>query len=261
MGVLASILQSKRSALAELAARRLPVPPPRRPVTLKRASGEPLRLIAEIKRKSPSAGALSTRLSVAERASAYERSGASMVSVLCDGPFFDGSFQDLTLAREACSLPLLCKDFVIDVVQLDAARAYGADAVLLIVRCLEPATLVELTRGARERDLVPFVEVATEEEAQRALDCGAELIGVNARDLDSLVMDVARAERVLRALPSTLTRVHLSGLSSPEKVAAVLDAGVDAALVGEVLMREDDPEPLLRSLSLAAAGRSGGIGG
>lgn len=261
MGVLDSILHSKRAAIAELRGRHFPNPPSRRAVALKRTSGEPLRLIAEIKRRSPSAGALSTRLSVAQRAAAYERSGASMVSVLCDGPFFGGSFEDLALAREACSLPLLCKDFVLDVVQLDAARAHGADAVLLIVRCLAPAALMELTRAARERDLVPFVEVATEEEAQRALDCGADLIGVNARDLDSLVMDVARAERVLRSLPSAITRVHLSGLSSPEKVAAVLDAGVDAALIGEVLMREDDPEPLLRSLSLAASGQSGGLGG
>lgn len=261
MGVLNTILERKRAAIAELRGRKLPAPPKRRPVALKRSPGEPLRLIAEIKRRSPSAGSLSTRLSVGERAAAYERSGASMVSVLCDGPFFDGAFEHLSAAREACALPLLCKDFVLDPAQLDAARAYGADAVLLIVRCLAPDALEELTQGARERDLVPFVEVATEEEAERALACGAELVGVNARDLDSLAMDAARAERILRSLPSSLTRVHLSGLSTPEKVAAVLDSGVDAALIGEALMREDDPEPLLRSLSLAASGCSGGLGG
>lgn len=211
-----------------------------------------LSLITEIKRRSPSAGELSTVLSVAERAKAYERAGASMLSVLCDAHFFDGDYQHLLDARAVTELPLLCKEFVIDESQLDAARAFGADAVLLIVRCLTPARTAELVAGARARQLVPFVEVATEAELKVALDSGADLIGVNARDLDTLVMDAERAARVLAAIPDPVVRVHLSGLAKPEDVTRIRQSGADAALVGEALMRADDPEPLLSALAAAA---------
>jgi indole-3-glycerol phosphate synthase len=256
VGVLQRILEAKRSGLAALRARlpEAPRAPERRPITLARGAGDPLRLIAEIKLRSPSAGPLSTRLSVEERAAAYERAGARMVSVLCDQQFFDGAFEHLARARSACALPLLCKDFVLDPAQLDLARAFGADAVLLIVRCLDGAVLPGLVAAARERELVPFVEVATEEEARRAVDAGADLIGVNARDLDTLEMDSARAERVLAGLPAGVVRVHLSGLSKLEQVEAVSRTSVDAALIGEALMRQDDPEPLLRSLVQAGSG-------
>lgn len=254
MGVLAKILAQKERELAALRARRLPAPPPRRPVALERASNAGrLSLITEIKRRSPSAGQLSTVLSVAERAGAYERGGASMLSVLCDAHFFDGAYEHLQEARAATSLPLLCKEFVVDEAQLDAARAFGADAVLLIVRCLTPERTAALIRAARERDLVPFVEVASEQELGTALEAGAQLIGVNARDLDTLVMDAERAARVLSAIPAQVTRAHLSGLSRPEDVLRIKAAGADAALVGEALMRADDPAPLLRALVDAAA--------
>lgn len=253
MGILNEILEAKRRYLPHLRSLRLPDPPPRRTLTLSRRPGEPLRLIAEIKRRSPSAGALSTALSIEARAAVYERAGASMLSILCDEQYFDGAFEHLSRARDACALPLLCKDFVLDPVQLDLARAYGADAVLLIVRCLSQPELVLLTEAARERNLHPFVEVSTEDEAARALDAGADLIGVNARDLNTLVVDVARAKSVLERLPPGPTLVHLSGISKPEQVAAVGRTRVDAALIGEALMREDDPEPLLRSLIVAAS--------
>jgi indole-3-glycerol phosphate synthase len=257
VGVLNDILAQKQSELAGLRERRLPAPPTRRPVRLDAASqGGRLSLITEIKLRSPSAGKLSTVLSVTERALAYERAGASMLSVLCDERFFDGSFEHLAQARAAVKLPLLCKEFVIDEVQLDAARAYGADAVLLIVRCLTPARTVELVKAARARELVPFVEVANEEELAVALDAGADLIGVNARDLDKLAMDGARAARVLAAIPNGVVRAHLSGVASPEDVTRIRQSGVDAALIGETLMRQDDPEPHLRDL--AAAARAGG---
>lgn len=251
-GVLPRILQTKQAELPELRRRKLPTPPPLRPVELERSAGQPLRLIAEIKRRSPSAGPLSTVLSVAARAARYERAGARMLSVLCDAAFFDGGYEHLTEAYQATRLPLLCKEFIIDECQLDAARAYGASAVLLIVRCLAPARLHTLVREAKQRELLPFVEVVTEEEATLALDAGATCIGVNARDLDTLQMDLARAQRVLEQLPRTTTRVHLSGIAQPEQVREVAARGVDAALVGEVLMRQDDPEPLLRSLVEAA---------
>lgn len=257
MSWLARILRAKRDAVTELAARRLPNAPSRREVRLRRARGEPLRLIAEIKRRSPSAGRLSTKLGVAERAQAYERAGASMVSVLVDAGFFDGAYEHLAEARRGTLLPILCKEFVLDEIQLRAARAYGADAVLIIVRTAPPGSLRSLIDSARALDLEPLVEVATASEAEAALEAGADLVGVNARDLDTLEVDLERARRVLEALPKHVVRVHLSGIGSPDAVDAVARSGVDAALVGEVLMREDDPEPLLRSLRSACGGAQG----
>ena len=259
MSVLQRILDQKQADVAALKALRLPAPPPRRSVALERVPGEPLRLITEIKRRSPSAGALSTVLSVAERAAAYERAGASMISVLCDPTFFDGAFQHLGEARAACGLPLLCKEFVIDEVQLDAARAFGADAVLIIVRCLTGRRLDELVAAARERELEPFVEVTNLEESERALGAGARLVGVNARDLDTLVMDPNRARQVLEALPPGVVRAHFSGIASAEAVASVAAGSAHAALIGEALMRKDDPEPLLRELVSAAARRENSL--
>jgi len=250
-GVLGRILEQKQSELPALRARQLPTSPGPRAFSLQRTAGN-LQLIAEIKFRSPSAGALSTALSVGDRARAYQRGGASMISVLCDTRFFDGEFAHLAEARAACELPLLCKEFVIDESQLDAAVAYGADAVLLIVRCLTEARLGQLTRAARERKLEPFVEVVTDEESKMAVDAGATLIGVNARDLDTLVMDADRPARMLGALPAAATRVHLSGIARPEDVQRVAASPADAALIGEALMREDQPEARLRSLVAAA---------
>lgn len=253
--MLQEILRNKRDELEALRRRRLPPPPALRPVTLRRDAGTPLRLIAEIKRRSPSAGALSTELGVAERARAYEQAGAHMISVLCDVKYFDGAYEHLELARSATSLPILCKEFVLDEAQLDAARAYGADAVLLIVRCLTPARLAELVNAAETRGLVPLVEVHGPTEMQTALDAGARVVGVNARDLDTLKLDADQARHVLRALPESVCRVHLSGLHTPAQVAEVARSKVDAALVGESLMRAADPTELLRSM--VAAGHDG----
>jgi indole-3-glycerol phosphate synthase len=255
MGVINDILSQKASELPGLRSRRLPAPPPRRAVALHRAENAGrLSLIAEIKRRSPSAGKLSTALGVAERAAAYERAGASMLSVLCDERFFDGAYEHLTQARAVTSVPLLCKEFVIDLAQLDAARSFGADAVLIIVRCVTPQQTRELVAGAEARELVPLVEVTSLEELSVALDAGARVIGVNARDLDTLKMDAERATRVVAAIPDGVVRVHLSGLSKPEDLQRLRQTPADAALIGEALMRLDDPEPLLGSLVAAARG-------
>ena len=250
--MLARILDTKRGELAQLRRERFPAPPALRSFDLRRSPGGPLRLITEIKLRSPSAGPLSRALSVAERARAYERAGASMLSVLCDATYFDGAYPHLTEARAATALPILCKEFIVDEVQLDAARAHGADAVLLIVRCLAPARLVQLVRAAAERGLGVLTEVYAPEEVPIALDAGAQLIGVNARNLDTLKLDSAGAERVLAQLPAAITRVHLSGIQSEAHVRACAASPADAALIGECLMRQDDPEPLLARLVAAA---------
>ena len=249
--VLGRILAAKRDEVAKLRSTRLPPPPPRRPLDLQRSDG-PLALLTEFKRKSPSAGELSRALTLAQRAGVYEAGGLSMISVLCDEPFFGGGFEDLAVARDNCELPIFCKDFIIDEVQLDAARAHGADGVLLIVCCLEPAHVSELLSAATARDLAVMVEVATESECQVALDAGATWVGVNARNLDTLEMDVARAARVIGSLPDGVVRTHLSGLKSAEDVASVAREPVDAALIGEALMRLDDPSSLLRAMAAAA---------
>lgn len=253
MGVLAEILAHKRRELVELRRRVPPVTGLRpRPLRLARRAGEPLRLLAEIKLRSPSAGPLSRVLGVADRARAYERAGASALSVLTDSAYFDGAFAHLSEARAATGLPVLCKEFVLDEIQLDWARACGADAVLLIVRCLEAERLAPLIAAARARELTPLVEVATLAEAAAAVAAGAELVGVNARDLDTLALDPERAARVLDSLPQGVTRVHLSGVGSALDVRRLAERGLDAALVGEALMRQDDPTELLTELRHAA---------
>jgi indole-3-glycerol phosphate synthase len=180
-----------------------------------------------------------------------------MVSVLCDGPFFDGSWDHLAAARArldaaGLAVPLLAKDFVIDERQAEEARDRGADAVLLIARIVDRARLRELARCAREAGLEPLVEVVDEAELAAALAAGARLVGVNARDLDSLAMDAERTARVLGAIPPEVVAVHLSGVRAPADVALLSRGRADAALVGEALMRQDDPRPALRAMVTAA---------
>jgi indole-3-glycerol phosphate synthase len=264
VSLLDRILATKRVEIAELKATDLEPSTVRRgtldvPRLLRRGLGDPLRVIAEIKLKSPSAGALSSVLDVGARAQAYGRAGAAMASVLCDGPFFGGGWEDVTRARSGVDrlsrdLPLLAKEFVLDEVQLDRARATGADAVLLIARIVSPERLRELYKAARTRDLHPIVEVANETELASAVACGAKIIGVNARDLDTLAIDAERVARVLAAIPSTVVRIHLSGVKTEDDVRAVARGPADAVLVGEALMREADPEPLLRAFVAAAMG-------
>ena len=262
MGLLGDILLQKSREVAEL--RRLPSPArPAALVTrdvtaaLRRAKGAPLKLIAEIKFRSPSAGPLSRALSAGDRAAAYEAGGASMVSVLTDAKWFEGSPGDLRAARERIGVPVLCKDFVVDPVQVDHAWAAGADAVLLIVRCLpegyEGDPVRRLVDAANARGIEPFVEVIDEHELERALGAGARVIGVNARDLDTLEMDPARAARVLASIPPDKIAVHLSGLKSQADATQIAASRADAALIGEALMRRDDPGPLLAELAVGAS--------
>ena len=254
-GLLARIVETKRAEIARL--RDAPIARADRAAcdvagALKKP-GE-LALVAEVKFRSPSAGALSRALGPGERALAYAEAGAAMVSVLCDGAFFDGSYDDLAAARTALdahgfgATPLLAKEFVIDPAQIERARAAGADAALLIVRIAPDGALGELVAACRASGLEPFVEVADEAELERALAAGARVVGVNARDLDTLAMDADRAARVVASVPSDRIAVHLSGLRDPEAVAAAAKTRADAALLGEALMREDDPRDILKRM-------------
>jgi indole-3-glycerol phosphate synthase len=178
-----------------------------------------------------------------------------MVSVLCDGPFFDGAWEHLAAARARIErTPLLAKEFVLDAAQVVEARDRGGDAVLLIARIVDVDTLAALARAARDEGLEPLVEVVDEEELDAALAAGARVVGVNARDLDTLAMDAARTARVLDAIPAGVVAVHLSGIRDAGDVRRVAASRADAALVGETLMREDDPRAKLASLLEAAGG-------
>ncbi len=264
MSLLADILESKRREIATLAKRPPGAVGPRAPLdvagALRRTAGAALRLVAEVKLRSPSAGPMSRALSPAERAVAYGEASASMISVLCDGPYFDGSWDHVAAARARLDeaqmpIPILAKEFVLDETQIDEARYRGADAVLLIARIVSPARLAELAERARAAQLEPLIEVADEPELAAALAARARVIGVNARNLDTLAIDADRAAHVLAAIPSELIAVHLSGMRDPDDVARVAAGRADAVLIGEALMRDEDPRPRLRAMISAARGR------
>lgn len=205
-------------------------------------------VIAEFKRRSPSAGTLREDPDLTEIARAYERGGADALSVLTEGPNFQGSLEDLRVARAACGLPVLRKDFIVDPYQLYEARVAHADAVLLIVAALTPEELQALRELARALDLDVLVEAHDAEELRVALAAGADLIGINNRDLRDFSVDMERTFALLDAIPEGVTVVSESGIGEPEQLARLQAAGVAAVLVGEALMRAPVPEEALRAL-------------
>jgi indole-3-glycerol phosphate synthase len=207
-----------------------------------------LSLIAEFKRRSPSAGEISAA-AVASQVGAYERGGAAALSVLTDGRHFGGSLEDLQAARAACDLPILRKDFIVDPYQLCEAAVYGADAVLLIVRALDDDSLRRLYEGARGLDLDCLVEVHDAAELERALELDADVIGVNNRNLDEGVVDVGTTYELMPDVPAGKTVVAESGISARAELEELERVGVDAVLIGEALMRAADPEALARELT------------
>ncbi|MGO8698388.1 MAG: indole-3-glycerol phosphate synthase TrpC [Limisphaerales bacterium] len=194
-------------------------------------------LIAEIKKASPSAGVICADFDPVRIARAYEAGGASCLSVLTDESFFQGSLENLRKAREAVKLPLLRKDFIIDERQILESAENGADAILLIVRILSDAQLEHFYRLATEGGLAALVETHDEKELERALAAGANLIGINNRNLDTFVVDLAVTERLAAGLPDRFV-VAESGLHTRTDVERVRRAGAQAVLVGESLMRE-----------------------
>ncbi|HEX5945664.1 MAG TPA: indole-3-glycerol phosphate synthase TrpC [Acidimicrobiales bacterium] len=216
---------------------------------LRAASG--LGVIAEVKRRSPSKGDLAAGLDPTSLAQAYERGGATCLSVLTDAEFFGGSPDDLRAARAATALPVLRKDFTVGAVDVCDARIMGADAVLLIAAALDDDELGELHTLALDVGLDALVEVHDEGELERAMAAGAQLVGVNQRDLVTFAVDNDRAVRVGRAIPDTVVRVAESGVRGPHDAAALAAAGFDAVLVGELLVTSGEPEAAVAALRAA----------
>jgi indole-3-glycerol phosphate synthase len=212
-----------------------------------------LSIIAEHKRRSPSAGPIRPESCVADIARAYERGGAAAISVLTEERHFGGSLDDLREAHAACRLPLLRKDFIVDSLQLAEAVDAGASAVLLIVAALEPAALAALHAEAGERGLDVLVEVHDRAELEVALGLGAEVIGVNNRDLRDFSVDIERTFGLLQAMGPETIVVAESGITTAAHLARLREHGVHAALIGERLMREDDPAAALQRLLAAVA--------
>lgn len=255
--ILDRIVQTKRAEhqkrppaqLASLVARASALAPAR-PLAqaLRGEARHPLRVIAEFKRRSPSAGAIRPGADPAEVAADYARAGAAAVSVLTDGEFFDGAPEHLGRARAACDLALLRKDFLLDERDVVESRLLGADAVLLIVRLLERALLRALLEVARSVGLESLVESHGERETDVALGAGAGLIGINHRDLDTLAVDLDLSRRARAQVGPAVTLVAESGIHSAADLARMAEHGVDAVLVGETLMRAASPGAALADL-------------
>lgn len=209
-----------------------------------------LSVIAEFKRRSPSAGQIAAEaIDVAAQVAAYERGGAAALSVLTDEPHFGGSLADLRAARAACDLPIIRKDFVVDPYQLYEAALNGADAVLLIVAALSDGDLQALSREARAIDLDCLIEVHDAEELERALAAGAEVIGINNRNLDDGSVDITTTYELMPDVPAGKTVVAESGISSRDELEELERVGVDAVLIGTTLMSAADPEAKVRELT------------
>ena len=199
-----------------------------------------VRVIAEIKRASPSEGPIAPTADAAEVARRYEAGGAAAISVLTSAKDFAGSLLDLARVRQVTELPLLCKDFFVDPYQVVEARAHGADAILVILALVEDGLAADLIQAAEDHQMDVLVEVHDERELRRALDLGAPLIGVNARNLATLKVDPADQRRLLGAVPNGYIAVAESGIATRADLDAAGEAGASAALVGSALMRDPD---------------------
>ena len=257
MSVLDQILETKREEIGRLrrrasalqAAAAASRPPRDFAGALRRPDGC-LAVIAEIKRRSPSKGVLAPDLEPAGTARCYAAGGAAALSVLTDGPWFGGSLDDLASAREAVALPVLRKDFTLDPLQVVEARAAGADAVLLITAALpDDAALAELAAAAAELGLGALVEVDDEAGLERAVQAGARIVGVTNRDLRTFGEDLSTAERLAARIPDGVVSVAESAIRSPADARRMAEAGFDAVLVGEALVRSPDAEAAVSALA------------
>jgi indole-3-glycerol phosphate synthase len=215
--------------------------------------GQDVAVIAEVKRASPSKGAMAAIADPAALAADYEAGGARVISVLTEPRRFAGSLDDLAAVREAVQVPLLRKDFVVSSYQLWEARAYGADMVLLIVAALEQNALVSLVERALSIGLVPLVEVHTSGELDRAVEAGAKVIGVNARNLATLEVDRGVFARIAPRIPDGIIKIAESGIRGPHDLLAYAAAGANAVLVGESLVTGKDPRSAVADLVTAGS--------
>ena len=247
-------LERRRTAAPErdLRAALADVAPPRDPMPAMRATG--LSVIAEVKRRSPSKGHLADIPDPADLAAAYARGGAAAISVLTEERRFGGSLDDLRAVRAAVDTPLLRKDFIVDDYQLLEARAAGADLALLIVAALPGDELTRLHDVARELGLTVLVEVHDEDETERALELGAELVGVNARNLKTLDVDPGAFARLAPLVPADRVLVAESGIACTADAQAYADQGARVVLVGEALVKDGDPEAAVRAMTGLTAG-------
>jgi len=213
------------------------------------ARGSEPRVIAEVKRRSPSEGAINSAIGAAAQARSYEQGGAAAISVLTEPRYFSGSMRDLWDVASAVRVPVLKKDFHIEASQLRDARSGGASAVLLIARALSPQSLPALLTEAERIGLDALVEVRSEEELDRALAAGARIIGVNSRDLETLEVDAAETAALLPLIPASVIAVWESGVSSSDDVRRAADHGADAVLVGSALSKSTSPAALLAQLT------------
>ena len=235
-GEIAELKAGDLSRMEDRAASQAPPRGFRRALTADRS----VALIAEVKKASPSAGIIRPDFDPVEIARTYEANGARAISVLTDTEFFQGSPQFLCDVRATVDLPLLRKDFILDETQVLQARALGADAYLLIVACLGPQRLADLMAYGRDLGMDPLVEVHDEPELQVALDAGADLLGINNRDLRTFHVDLATTDRLAPLVPQGVALVGESGIKTPEDVRRLGSAGADAVLIGETLMRAED---------------------
>lgn len=233
--------------LPNLRAAALDTVPP--PAFEPRLRGDAIRVIAEVKRASPSKGVINPALNAAAQADFYVAGGAAAISVLTEPSRFGGALSDLAAVASRVDVPTIRKDFLVHPVQLWEARAHGAAAVLLIVRALSPSELPWLMESARECGLATLVEVRDLQELERALAVGASVIGVNNRDLETLVIDPQTAPRIIPAIPATCVAVAESGMLTPDDVAGSARAGADAILVGSAISASRDPVSAVRALA------------
>ena len=231
----------------EFRSRAAQAPPPRDFAAA--LPGTHLGVIAEIKRRSPSRGILAPALDPGRTAGAYATGGAAAVSVLTEPEFFGGSLDDLVAVRRAVEMPVLRKDFLLDPSQVFQARAAGADAVLVIVAAVDDGQLVELVQAAEDAGIVALVEIHDAQELDRTLTAGARLVGVNNRNLETFVTDLAVAEALAPALAGTgVVTIAESGVANPDGATRMAAAGYDAILVGEAAVTANDPAALIASL-------------
>ncbi|MFT3715393.1 MAG: indole-3-glycerol phosphate synthase TrpC [Gordonia sp. (in: high G+C Gram-positive bacteria)] len=210
-------------------------------------------VIAEVKRASPSKGSLANIADPADLAKSYEDGGARVISVLTEERRFNGSLDDLDAVRAAVDIPVLRKDFIVGPYQIHEARAHGADVILLIVAALEQKVLASLLDRTESLGMTALVEVHTEEEADRALEAGASVVGVNARNLKTLDVDRDVFSRIAPGLPSDVVKIAESGVRGPADLLAYAGAGADAVLVGEGLVTSGDPRQAVSDLVTAGA--------